>query len=168
MATQDISERIGRALVAEYDSPDKERETVRRVRSLVDRHSPTKDDDRRQFTADLEWWLSDIPNRRQEHKKLTAALRELKWYLGQRDKRRVRAVVSWVSEHPGQATAAAGVLLAVILRVSYSQFYGRLGTTPEEAGLGSGELLAASLPGAIIVLAGSRHSSHWSQCRRWQ
>ena len=124
----------------------------RRVRKLTDRHRPTDPADRERFDAGLEWWLADLPNREKEHTRLKAALNNLGWYLAKKDKRRSRAIVSWVSEHPGQATAAAGVLLAVILRVSYSQFYNRLGTTPEEVGLGSPELLAASLPGAAIVV----------------
>lgn len=151
MVPEDIEARIAKALVTEYEVPAKEQETVEKVRRLIDQRRPTGDDGG-DFTAALKWWLSDIPNKRAEHKKLKSALSELKWYLAQRDKRRVRAVANWVSAHPGQAFAAVGVLLAVILRVSYAQFYNRLKTTPEEVGLGSAELLAASLPGALIVI----------------
>lgn len=152
MAPNDIETRIAKALVTAYEVPEKERETVREVRNVVDRRRPSLED-REAFARALQWWLDDIPSKRAEHKKLNSALRDLKWYLAHRDKRRVRAVVTWVSAHPGQAVAAVGVLLAVILRVSHAQFYGRLRIAPEEVGLGSAELLAASLPGAMIVLA---------------
>lgn len=156
MAAEDIEARLANALVTEYGCPEKEQDALRRVRALIERHRP-EDGAREDFATALEWWLRDIPNKRGEHKRLAQALRELKWYVATKGRRRSRAVATavatWVLEHPGQAAAALGVLLAVILRVSYAQFYGRLGTSPDEVGLDSAELLAASLPGALIILA---------------
>ena len=48
--------------------------------------------------------------------------------------------------------AVVGVVLYVVLRLAYSAFYGALGLSPDELGIGYLELLAQSAIGACVVL----------------
>jgi hypothetical protein len=151
MCAEDIDTRIGKRLAAVYGCPEKEQETISKVGRCVDRFRGAIDD--AELSAALEWWEGDLPYKRQEYPKLRSALADLARHLRKKaTPRRLRAIVQWASDHPGQVAAAVGLILAAILRVSYAQFYGRLGVRPEEVGLGSAELLVASLPGTVLVL----------------
>lgn len=62
---------------------------------------------------------------------------------------------TWVLANVVPALTVAGLALYVMLRLPYAVYYGRLGTTPEDVGLGYIEMLAQSALGigAIVFVA---------------
>jgi len=65
--------------------------------------------------------------------------------------------VDWASKNPGASVSLLGLLLYAELRLATGIFYGVLGTTPEEVGLGYGSTLAQSIIGvaglAVLYVA---------------
>jgi hypothetical protein len=63
---------------------------------------------------------------------------------------------NWASNNVVPALTLAGIALYVVLRLPYSAYYGTLGATPEDVGLGYVEMLARSAVGvaALVVVAG--------------
>jgi hypothetical protein len=63
------------------------------------------------------------------------------------------AAAEWLGKTGVAAITAVGLLLYVFLRLPYSLFYGRLGTSPEELRLGYVEILAQSTVGIFLISA---------------
>jgi hypothetical protein len=70
--------------------------------------------------------------------------------LSTEDRRRFR-IWPWALANPIAALTLTGLVVYGFLRLSASLFYGRLGVTPEEVGLGYVQTLAQSFLGLIVV-----------------
>ena len=65
-----------------------------------------------------------------------------------------RGIGTWIAANPLTALTLAGLVLYADLRLCAAIFYGRLGTKPEEVGLGYAETVAQSIlgVGALVML----------------
>ncbi len=63
----------------------------------------------------------------------------------------LKPLVTWATEIPWGAVSFFAILFYGLLRFSYSLFYSRFGVTPEEVGIGYGQLLSQSAIGVSIT-----------------
>lgn len=59
---------------------------------------------------------------------------------------------TWVLGHSIALVTILGVVLYGAIRLSYAIYYGKLGLTPEEVGLGYAEILARSAMGIVVLI----------------
>jgi hypothetical protein len=64
-----------------------------------------------------------------------------------------RRFLGWIRHDTAASLAVGGLVLYVILRLPYSIYYAKLGTTPEEVGLSYADLLGKSTLGVLLALA---------------
>jgi len=73
---------------------------------------------------------------------------------GDAEERLARRAAKWCSENPAQAVSLLAAATYAALWVPTFIFYGRLGLTPDEVGLGVSSLIQASLSVILAALAG--------------
>jgi hypothetical protein len=81
------------------------------------------------------------------------AIRDLEAWLGLKPARRAwRTGVSWVFEHATPVFTLLTIGGSAFFGLAYFRFYDALGLTPDEAGLGTAQILARSVLGTLALL----------------
>lgn len=62
-----------------------------------------------------------------------------------------RGLAAWLADKPLETLGLLGVLAFGLLRFAYGQFYGRLGVSPEDVGLGYAEILGQAAVGLLLI-----------------
>jgi hypothetical protein len=145
-------ESLGRALAAAYGVDAAP--LIARIDGAVGRARVRGGWDNVKVRSLLERWQQSFEDaRRGALPTADEAIRDLEAWLGLKPARRAwRTGVSWVFEHATPVFTLLTVAGSAFFGLAYFRFYDALGLTPDEAGLGTAQVLARSVLGTLALL----------------